>query len=403
VTDVDLTAPLTPESLGAPRSLKELIDRVSGRHLAATAPPVDSGIVDTPPYPFLGLVGQPDMKLALVLSLINPAVGGVLLVGPRGTGKTTAVRSLTTLLPDVLRSLCPNGYGCLPSDVEQGGMDAVCPDCARRYGEGEILATPDTVRLFELPLNAGLDDVVGGMDERAAAHNRFRIRRGLLAQADNQLLYIDEVNLLSNILIDAILDASAQGQYTVRRGPIAATYHSRFVLIGSMNPEEGSLRPQILDRFGLRILVDGLHEQADRLEAYRRVRAYRTNPRMTAAEFADATDLVRLEIQDARDRLAGVRIDDAVAGLGLQLIERLDVSSLRAEITLFEAARAYAASDNRSEVEPEDLWAVAAMSLRLRRSRFMTEYFKDQQGEEGEIRAEIRNLGDEIARLASGS
>ncbi len=394
--DEDLTAPLVPETLGAPRSLKELIDRVSGRHLAATAPLVDSGIVDTQPYPFMALVGQPEMKLALVLSLINPAVGGVLLVGPRGTGKTTAVRSLTTLLPDVLRSLCPNGYGCLPSDIEQGGMDAVCPDCARRYGEGEDLDTPDTVRLFELPLNAGLEDVVGGLDERAAAQNRFRIRRGLLAQADNQLLYIDEVNLLSNILIDAILDASAQGQYTVRRGPIAATYHSRFVLIGSMNPEEGSLRPQILDRFGLRILVGGLEGQADRLEAYRRVRAYRTNPRMTAAEFADATDLVRLEIQEARDRLDEVRIDDTVAGLGLRLIERLDIDSLRAEITLFEAARAYAASDSRSEVAPEDLWAVSAMSLRLRRSRFMTEYFKDRQGEEGEIR-------DEIVRLASGS
>jgi len=384
--------PAVPEAVRPPRSLQELIDRVSGRNLAATVPPVESGIVDSPPYPFLALVGQREMKLALLLSLINPAVGGVLLVGPRGTGKTTAVRSLTTLLPDVLRSLCPNGYGCQPDDIEQGGMDAVCPDCARRFGEGEPLARPDKVRLFELPLNAELDDVVGGLDERAAGQHRFRIRRGLLAQADRQLLYIDEVNLLANILIDAILDASAQGQYTVRRGPVAATYFSRFVLIGSMNPEEGQLRPQILDRFGLRILVDGLGDPGDRLEAYRRVRAYRTNPRMTAAEYGEATELIRLEIQDARDRLPDVRIDDAVAGLGLDLIERLDIASLRAEITLFESARAYAASDGRAETTAEDLWAVAAMALRLRRSSFMSEYFKDRQGEEGEIRTEIEKL-----------
>ncbi|HUF40205.1 MAG TPA: hypothetical protein VMN57_16905 [Anaerolineales bacterium] len=385
--------PPVSEIARTPRSLQELIDLVSGRHLAATTPQVESGIVDIPPYPFLALVGQPEMKLALLLALINPAVGGVLLIGPRGTGKTTAVRSLTTLLPDVLRSLCPNGYGCQPDDIEQGGIDAVCPDCARRYGEGQPLATPDKVRLFELPLNAELDDVIGGLDERAAAQNRFRIRRGLLAQADRQLLYIDEVNLLPNTLIDAILDASAQGQYTVRRGPVAATYFSRFVLIGSMNPEEGSLRPQILDRFGLRILVDGLDEQAERLEAYRRIRAYRTNPRMTTSEFAEATDLVRAEIQDIRDRLPGVRIDDEVAGLGLGLIKQLDIPSLRAEITLFEAARAYAASDGREVVVPDDLWAVAPMSLRLRRSRFMSEYFKDREGEEGEIRTEIEKLG----------
>jgi magnesium chelatase subunit I len=225
------------ENTAPPRSLKELIDRVSGRHIAATMKPVESGIVDTPPYPFLALVGQKEMKLSLALALINPAIGGVLLVGPRGTGKTTAVRSLSELLPDVPRSLCPNGYGCLPEDVEQLGMDGVCPDCARRYGQNEPLAQLDQVRLFELPLNAGLDDVVGGLDERAASQHRFRIRRGVLAQADKHLLYIDEVNLLSDVIIDAILDASAQGQYTVRRGPIAATYFSRFVLIGSMNPE----------------------------------------------------------------------------------------------------------------------------------------------------------------------
>ena len=209
------------------------------------------------------------MKLALLLSIINPGIGGVLLVGSRGTGKTTAVRSLLELLPGVTRSRC--FYGCLPEDLETGGMDAVCPDCARRYAEGLPLTIEDQVRMVELPLNASLEDVVGGLDERALVHERLRLRRGILAHADQNVLYADEVNLLSDEIINAILDAAAQGMYTVRRGVISASYRSRFSLIGTMNPEEGRLRPQIMDRFGLRVIVRGLENPEARLEAYRRV------------------------------------------------------------------------------------------------------------------------------------
>ena len=223
------------------------------------------------------------MKLALILALINPTIGGVLLIGPRGTGKSTAVRSLIDLLPEVPRSLCY--YGCMPEDIEQAGIDAVCPDCAEKYASGEPLARMDQVRLVELPLNARLEDVVGGLDERAVVHERYRLRRGILAQADRNLLYVDEVNMLGDEIVDAILDAAAQGSFTVRRGPISATYRSRFVLIGSMNPEEGRLRPQILDRFGLRLVVRGLNEPDKRLEVYRRVRSYLTNPRGTVAQY----------------------------------------------------------------------------------------------------------------------
>ncbi|MEJ5223024.1 MAG: ATP-binding protein, partial [Anaerolineales bacterium] len=220
------------------RSLRELIDYVSGKSL----PPVtagDAGLAEPLPFPFLAIVGQTEMKLALLLGLINPNIGGILLIGPRGTAKTTAVRSLLDILPQVERSLCY--YGCLPEDVETGGIDAVCPDCAQKYARGEPLTKPDRVRLVELPLNARLEDVVGGIDERAAVHERLKIRRGILAQADRNLLYIDEINLLPDEIVDAILDAAAQGIYTVRRGPVAATYRARFVLIGSMNPEEGRL------------------------------------------------------------------------------------------------------------------------------------------------------------------
>jgi magnesium chelatase subunit I len=372
------------------RSLRELIDYVAGKSLPPL-PPDDGRVTEPTPFPFLAIVGQTEMKLALLLGLINPNVGGILLIGPRGTAKTTAVRSLLNLLPQVERSTC--FYGCLPEDIELGGIDAVCPDCAKKYGEGIPLTAPDPVRLIELPLNARLEDVVGGIDERAAAHDRMRVRRGILAQADRNILYIDEINLLSDEIIDSILDAAAQGTYTVRRGPLAATYRSRFVLVGSMNPEEGRLRPQILDRFGLRVIVHGLEDASQRLEAYRRVNAYLANPRQMIAQFAAEMEAAAAEIKIARERVKSVRLPDEVAHPAIQLVQKMGVDSLRAEITWFEAARAYAAADNRDEVTLADLKAVAPMALRLRRSSYMTEYFKGQQGEEREMQALLEEFG----------
>jgi magnesium chelatase subunit I len=368
-----------------------LIDFVSGKTLQASAPE-EAGLSQSLPFPFLAIVGQKEMKLALLLGLINPAVGGILLVGPRGTAKTTAVRSLLDLLPKVERSLCY--YGCLPEDIESGGIDAVCPNCAKKFAEGLPLSAPDRVRLIELPLNARLEDVVGGIDERAAiTHERLRIRRGILAQADRNLLYIDEINLLTDDIIDAILDAAAQGSYTVRRGPVSASYRSRFVLVGSMNPEEGKLRPQILDRFGLRVLVRGLDKPADRLEAYRRVQIYLTNPRLLSTAYTDEMGAAATEIQSARTRLATVSIPDKVARPAIKMVQKMGIDSLRAEITWFEAARAYTAADGRLEVRPEDLREVAPMALRLRRSQFMAEYFSSQEGEEEELKKLVASIG----------
>lgn len=365
------------------QSLTQLLDRASSRRFIEAPPPEDLGLAESLNFPFLALVGQSEMKLALLLAVINPNVGGVLLLGPRGTGKTTAARGLTDLLPNVPRSRCT--YGCLPEDIETGGLDAVCPDCARRYGEGEPLTYTDPVRLVELPLNARLEDVIGGLDERAAVHNRMRLNRGLLSRSDHNLLYVDEVNLLTDDIVDAILDAASQGTYTVHRGPLAATYRARFVLIGSMNPEEGRLRPQILDRFGLRVVTRGLASRDERLEAYRRTVAYKTSPRRVILDFAEATDIVREEIAAAREAMPGVGLSPQAERFGLRLIESLGIDSLRAEITLFEGAKAHAMADGRHRATPADVRSVAPMTLRLRRSAFMKDFFSSQAREEKEL------------------
>ena len=375
---------------GKVNSLRELIDLVTGRSFKASLYQEDAQLAEALPFPFLGLVGQMEMKLAMLLAVINPLVSGVLLVGPRGTGKTTLVRSLMRMLPTVRRSACY--YGCLPEDIETGGIDAVCPDCAKKYGEGRSLVKEDQGRLVELPLNSRLEDVIGGWDEIAAARGQFRLKSGILKQADLNILYIDEVNLLPDEIINAILDAAAQGTYTVRRGPVSSTYRARFTLVGSMNPEEGNLRPQIMDRFGLRVVVHGLEDPQDRMEAYRRARAYRLNPRATVAQYAYETELARNEIQTARNLLEKVDIPNEVLTVGTRIVQQMGVDSLRAEITLFEAARAYAASDGRTTVTLDDLKIVVPLALRLRLSPFMVKYFNEQSKEEEQLKEILKEV-----------
>jgi magnesium chelatase subunit I len=371
-------------------SLRELIDLVSGKSIDKNLPEEESGIAESLPFPFLGIVGQPEMKLALLLSLVNPLIGGVLLIGPRGTGKTTAVRSLMGLLPEIERSAC--FYGCLPEDIESGGLSAVCPDCARKYGQGEPLTLSSAVRLVELPLNARLEDVIGGLDERAQLHERMRLRRGILAHSDRNILYVDEVNLLDDAIVNAILDAAAQGTYTVRRGPLSATYNARFILIGSMNPEEGDLRSQIMDRFGLRVIVRGLAEPAERKEAYDRSHLFRAHPRQVIAQYASEMDLTRHEIQAARKLLPHVELPSEIAAMGIRLIQELQIDSLRAEIALFESARAYAAADGRTRVELKDIEATAPLALRMRRSAYLEGYFKERAQEDETLKTTINQV-----------
>jgi magnesium chelatase subunit I len=379
--------------------LELLQERSAAAILRATTKPemVSSEVAH---FPFLAIVGQMEMRMALVLSVINPAIGGVLLVGPRGTGKTTSVRGLVDLMPPVRRSLCP--YGCEEEAAETWGMDAICPECAIRMAHGEALTGQDRMRLIELPLNARLEDVIGGINERVAVEQRkVRLERGILAYAHRNLLYIDEVNLLDDIIVDAILDAASQGRVTVRRGPLSAVYPSDFVLVGSMNPEEGELRPQIQDRFGLRVLVDGLHDPEERLEVYRRVRSFREHPHRLAAHLAEDTVAFGEEIAQARELLPQVDLTTEAEQLALRLVQELQIASHRAESTLLEAARAYAAADTRQQSTIEDVRAVAAMALRQRRSEFMLRYFEAARAEATEIETAYRRLANATGALDS--
>jgi magnesium chelatase subunit I len=267
----------------------------------------------------------------------------------------------------------------------------VCSNCAKKYARGEPLAALDKIRLVELPLNARIEDVVGSVEDNGIERERLRLHRGILAHADRNLLLVDEVNLLSDDVVDAILDAAAYGSYTVRRGALAATFRAHFVLIGTMNPEEGRLRPQIMDRFGLRVIVKGLEDTNQRLEVYERVQRYLSNPRQVMLEYRNETNTAQIEVQIARDILPEVKIPEAVSKQGLDLIHSLKIDSLRAEITLFEASRAFAALDNRKVVESEDLKIIAPMALRMRRSAFIEKYFADQIVEEKEIKNAVND------------
>lgn len=351
------------------------------------APEPDLGLAEHRPFPFLAMVGQSEMRTALLLAVVNPAIGGVLLIGPRGTGKTTAVRSITGILPHIEVSDCEEGV--LPEDLqalEAEDAKYLYPECFDKWQRGEPISHYEAVRLVELPLNARIDDVVGGVNERAAVHrNLIRVERGILSRADNNILYVDEVNLLDDQIVDVILDAAAQGNYTVRRGAVAGTYRSRFVLVGSMNPEEGRLRPQILDRFGLRVNVRGIMATEERAEIYQRVRAYKRNPSKFIREWEAETAATQDEILIARELLKATELSEEAFKMGLELVNQLNIDSHRAEYAMFEAARAYCAADGRTSVTVEDIRAVSAMALRQRRSEFMVNFFENQLEEDKQI------------------
>ncbi len=358
------------------RSLRDLIQRATGR-VGDREALEDAGLAEVHPFPFLALVGMEQVQQALMLAVINPRVGGVILLGPTGVGKTTAVRSLTGVLPRVPRSLCY--YGCLPEDIEEGGLEAVCASCAEKYRRGEPLAVMESARLLEIPYPVQPEEVWGTLDERAARKGRHRLRRGLLGLADRQVLFVDEITRYPREIQEAVVEAASQGYYTLSRGGLTAVYRSQFVLVATLNPQRGRLPFHVLDRFGLRVPMNALDDLEARALLWERLHAWRRSPRAFVASFEARTAALRQEIKAARDRLPRVRVPKDVARRVARLASLLELPSLRAELALLEAARAHAAAEDREEVQDVDVRAVAPLVMALRRPREAERFFETQE------------------------
>ena len=314
------------------------------------------------PFPFSAIVGQEDMKLALLVAAIDPSLGGVLVFGDRGTGKSTAIRGLAALLPP-MKVVAGCAYNCDPA-ADPSGCDPTCT--ARNGGRSMSAAIP----VVDLPLGATEDRVVGAMDlERALTQGVKAFEPGLLARAHRGFLYIDEVNLLEDHLVDLLLDVAASGENVVEREGISVRHPARFVLIGSGNPEEGELRPQLLDRFGLSVEVRTPADLPTRIEVVRRRDAFDRDPAGFCQRWENADCGVREQIGAARMRLAGVDTPDFILEQAARLCMALGTDGLRGELTLIRAARAVAALEGSRAVTDGHLRRVAPSALRHRLRR----------------------------------
>ncbi|MFH8618297.1 putative cobaltochelatase [Streptomyces sp. NPDC017979] len=312
------------------------------------------------PYPFTALVGQDDLRLALLLNAVSPRVGGVLVRGEKGTAKSTAVRALSALLPGIAVVA-----GCRFS-CEPAAPDPDCPDGPHEPGPGAVRAA----RMVELPVGASEDRLVGALDiERALAEGVKSFEPGLLADAHRGILYVDEVNLLHDHLVDVLLDAAAMGASYVEREGVSVRHAARFLLVGTMNPEEGELRPQLLDRFGLTVEVAASREPDQRVEVVRRRLAYDDDPVAFAAEWAAEEQALRDRVTAARALLPRVRLGDAALRQIAATCAAFEVDGMRADIVMARTATALAAWAGRDEVLAEDVRQAALLALPHRRRR----------------------------------
>ncbi|HWN11695.1 MAG TPA: magnesium chelatase ATPase subunit I [Pyrinomonadaceae bacterium] len=316
-------------------------------------------------YPFAAIVAQDEMKLAMILNVVDPRIGGVLIMGHRGTGKSTAVRSLGDLLPEIsVVSGCT--YRCDPADEQN-----YCDDCCQAIATGSKLNhEKSAVRVVDLPLGATEDRVCGTIDiEQALRSGVKRFEPGLLARANRGFLYIDEVNLLEDHLVDLLLDVSVTGINNVEREGVSIKHPARFVLVGSGNPEEGELRPQLLDRFGLFVEVKTAHDLDHRMEIVERREAFDRDSESFGAGFANSQEQLRQQISRGRRSFANIKIDGRLLMNIARLCTELKIDGHRGEITISRASRALAAFEGRKKVTEADVRRVAVMALRHRLRR----------------------------------
>ncbi len=319
----------------------------------------------TSPYPFSAIQGQEDMKLALQLSAIDASIGGVLVFGDRGTGKSTAIRGLAALMPKVPMVLgCP--YNCDPSVTRSDP----CSYCESLEDEGKLKVKSQQLPVVDLPLGATEDRVIGALDLEKALHQGEKaFEPGLLARAHRGFLYIDEVNLLEDHLVDALLDVAASGENVVEREGLSIRHPAKFVLVGSGNPEEGELRPQLLDRFGLSVDVRTPKDIDTRVKIVQLRDEFERDSIKFVKAWRRKDGVIRRKIEKARGALDEVEVPVDALESAARLCMALGTDGLRGELTLVRASRALAAFAGKKAVDTEHLWAVAPMVLRHRLRR----------------------------------
>ena len=327
-----------------------------------------------PWFPFTAIVGQNTMKRALLLNTVNPKIGGVLIRGKKGTAKSTAVRSLAALLPEVsvVRG-CP--YSC-PPDYLQG----LCQFCDS--GQEVVDSLAHQVRIVDLPVGATEDRLVGSLDiEQAVVSGSKSFEPGLIAAAHRGILYIDEVNLLNDHLVDVLLDAAAMGRNYVEREGISVSHAAQFILVGTMNPEEGDLRPQLLDRFGLAVEVEGTLASDDRKEVVRRRIQFESDPHGFVQKWQSAEESQRNKLIESQRLLDDVQVSDDILGLITDICYEYQVDGMRGDIVMYKTSSTIAAYEGRTNVTVEDVREAAEMALlhRQRRQPFQQPHLETEQ------------------------
>jgi len=318
-------------------------------------------------FPFTAIVGQNEMKNALILNVINPSIGGVLIRGEKGTAKSTAVRALADLLPEKRVAKCP--FHC-----DTTKKDALCPYCMETLEKDGIIEEENVkMRVVELPLSATEDRVAGTLDlEYAIKTGRKKFEPGVLARANGNILYVDEVNLLDDHLVDLLLDSAAMGRNYIEREGVSFSHPSKFILIGTMNPEEGDLRPQLLDRFGMAVDVKSEKDIETRVQVIKRRLEFEKDPDTFAEKYESEQKDLQKKIVDAQIKMKNIAMDDDALKMAVEASLYFGVDGHRADITLLKAASAHAAFYGRDVTIREDVASIANLVLthRMRRNPF---------------------------------
>ena len=309
-------------------------------------------------YPFSAIVGQPLLKRSLIYNAVDGSIGGVLIFGQRGTAKSTAVRALADLLPemDVVEG-CP--FNCDPDDPEH-----MCETCRSSYEKGTLKVTRKKMRVVDLPVSSTEDRITGSLDIKKAMKEGIRVfEPGVLAEANRNILYVDEINLLNDHLVDTILDTAAMGVNTVEREGISYSHPSRFILVGTMNPEEGDLRPQLLDRFGLAVYIEGETDEKKRMTILKRLMERDADPQGFMESWKKYDERISKKIVDARSRLDDIHIDEEMYHLAVDKVMEANAEGHRADVIIIKTAVAIAAYDGRDTVDEKDIELAAALAL----------------------------------------